>query len=452
MKKTFLTFTLLTILLSSCSRNDTENHDISTNTTHLQGKEIRILSYSKNYGYTGDEIVVTGENFPAVNQCKVYFGDTEVPVKYVSPDGKTLAFNLPSITQNNIPSLKFVFNGRPFINDVKNDYNSNIGIINKSIGKWSFATSAPKSRENSNHVVNHQLQLVSNTDDIYHKYDLNIYASLDDGISWNIWDHGGTGSMGFHAISNMNGWASSTLGLSKKDPKNPLRINSIFTNPEGVSMTTPLVYVEEDLKNGLIVSANRGVFKTNDGNNFRQIHPPRGGSLDLLAASSKLDFNHIWIGGAIKPDQKPNETFYNGMTYGTIFYCNGNNEQWKEYTFTNYPNTYVHNIHFVNQKTGFVFLYNTTKTNHKVLKSTDGGNSWNELRNIPNDISSNTTIVFINEQHGYLATNNIIYITNDGGNSWTIDYTSPSKIIDLGYRDNSVYAIIDGQIHRKFFK
>lgn len=446
--KKLLVISLLSSVLLSCSRGDDDTNQTPPTPENI--KDVVISSYSKNYGYTGEEIIVYGENFPSIDKCKVYIGDKLVNVKNVSNDGKSLSFDLPNV-ETNMPQLKFVFENRNYTNNVSNKYNANIGIINKKVGEWAFATNMPilKSEYDS-----YQLQFVKNTTDIYYKDAGSTFSSLDGGITWELWDKSFFNS-GFHPLSNKNGWSSIGAGIYKKDPENPLFLKEIFRVP-GVSHSgddyASLMYLEEDMKNGLLVSAHRVVYKTNDGTNFRKVYSnvlKTFFPLIIQRAGFKLDINHIWgIGILHKKDIATAEN----IGYGTIFYCNGNNENWSEYTFHNHPHTVITDIYFANENTGYCFLRNYNGNNHKIFKTNTGGNQWTEL-NIPFALDKNTSIAFTDEKTGYVSAKNTIYITKDGGQTWTLDYTTASNITRLGYANNSVYATSEnGIMYRKFFK
>lgn len=128
--KKLLVISLLSSVLLSCSRGDDDTNQTPPTPENI--KDVVISSYSKNYGYTGEEIIVYGENFPSIDKCKVYIGDKLVNVKNVSNDGKSLSFDLPNV-ETNMPQLKFVFENRNYTNNVSNKYNANIGIINKKV-------------------------------------------------------------------------------------------------------------------------------------------------------------------------------------------------------------------------------------------------------------------------------------------------------------------------------
>jgi hypothetical protein len=433
MKKNNSLFNLLLVLifLMSCSRND----EISNNTTPTETLEdVIINSYSKNFAYSGDEIIITGENFPTKEKCKVYLDDIVAEITNVSSDSKQMSMKIPIVTKT-IPVLKFVFENRNITNNVVNSYNKNIAIINKSIGNWTSTESAI-SIPNSDFIRSLQIK---NNGKIYYNYPKKTYCSLDDGITWKLWYNSAFLS-DFHSTDNDEGIADSGFGLGKVPiGGSQSALNVFFTTDGQESKSFPCVFIENDMNTGLVVTTNKDVYKTSDGKSFTKVYNSGSTKLDIQRGPFKLDFQNIWTIGY----NQASET-------GLIFYCNGNNENWQQYLFTDYPKSMVNNIYFVNNKVGYCSLYTfDANPTVKIFKSLDGGASWNLINSIPN-IQRNISMVFINESTGYVSSNNQIYITKDSGNSWTLDFRADANIQKLGYSNNCIYALTNGKINRKF--
>jgi len=434
MKKIAFTFYFIVIsLLLSCSNSDDESN---YNNTTENSKDVIINSYSKNLAYSGDLITIKGENFPSKDISKIYLDEIEAEI--INMDSKQIILKIP-LVKKTIPSLNFSFGDRKITNNVLNEYNSNIAIINKSVGQWTSMESSINTGSSPLYIKDLQIK---NNGRIYYNISKKTFRSLDDGITWNLWYN--SSFLGdFHATDNDEGWADG-FGIGKVNiGGSPTTFNTIF-NPEiteNYANSFPCVFVENDMKTGLVVRANRDVYKTSDGKNFNQVYfstsiPEK---TDIQRAPFKLDFNNIWNIGYI------NE-------YAMIFYCNGDNEIWNTYIFSDYPKSMANNIYFVNNKVGYISLYTfDDNPTVKMFKSTDGGSSWKLINNIPN-INRDLSMVFIDESIGYVSSNNEIYLTKNGGQTWTLDYKGESNIKKLGYANDCIYALTSGNIYRKYLK
>ncbi|WP_052911205.1 sialidase family protein [Riemerella anatipestifer] len=435
MAKKVLNFKLVLILiiLVSCSRND----EITNESQLLEEvKDVIITSYSKNYAYSGEEVIIYGENFPIKEKCKILFDDVYSEILNVSKDSRQITIKVPNVARS-IPTLKFIFENRNVVNNITNDYNKNIAVINKSIGNWTSTESAIFISDND-YIRGIQIK---NNGKIYYNVSKRTYSSPDDGITWKVW-YNSSFLSDFHATDNDEGFADSGFGLGKV-PKggSPLSLNIFFTTDSRTSEKFATVFVENDMRTGLLVTTNRNVYKTSDGENFVKVYNSGSTKIDIQRAPFKLDYQNIWTIG-----------YDQAIETGLIFYCNGNNENWHSYLFTAYPKSMVNNIYFVNDRVGYCSLY-TFDANPKVkmFKSLDGGASWNLINDIPN-AQRNISMVFINESIGYVSSDNQIFLTKDGGNTWSLDFTADENIQKLGYSNNCVYALTNGKINRKFLK
>jgi photosystem II stability/assembly factor-like uncharacterized protein len=98
---------------------------------------------------------------------------------------------------------------------------------------------------------------------------------------------------------------------------------------------------------------------------------------------------------------------------GKVLMTTDRGEHWYEILY--FPNRSLNHIHFINGLTGFAVGYNL------ILKTTDGGNTWEE---IPSGVSGSmnfTYVDFPSPETGYITgTGNEISIlkSDDGGESW----------------------------------
>lgn len=425
------------LLLFSCG-NDSEVDEIVPPT--VVDKKVKITNYSQNYGYSGDIVTIVGENFPDVSKTKVLFDDIEAKVESVSSDGKTLKIVLPKIPGGSFPSLKFVFADRnETVNTVENGYQQKIGVIEKEIGKW-VETKGPNGDVYS---LGHRSQIIGDNLFYSHYASKYVYFSDNNGLTWNRWV-GSAWPGSFNVTSKLDGWAANGSELLKVDKGGtyPSLKKIVDLKDYGANDLT-VVTSDDEMKNGIVVSLNRKVLKTKDGVNFTTVYDDSDASentLDLQTSPYVKDLNHIWAAGYLARQK-----------LGLIIYCNGNNEKWSKYVFSNYPNSMVHLVEFPSNTIGYTIVADNTSLEKKLFKSKDGGASWNVM-NIGFTLNGKTTVHFKDENVGWLTDNQDVYKTENGGQTWTKFYTAPVKILKLQYSNNVLFAFGENQrLFRYYF-
>jgi photosystem II stability/assembly factor-like uncharacterized protein len=101
----------------------------------------------------------------------------------------------------------------------------------------------------------------------------------------------------------------------------------------------------------------------------------------------------------------------------------------------------------INNQDGYAWIMSTTGNDKCFLwKTTDGGNSWNDITDTAmispsGPINGYPGIYFINKNTGFLGGENSIYKTTDGGNTWfPVNISAPiDSIFFYGYYVNNVY-------------
>lgn len=117
-------------------------------------------------------------------------------------------------------------------------------------------------------------------------------------------------------------------------------------------------------------------------------------------------------------------------------------------------NHYLYGVYFVDMKTGYVVGQEGYQSGQStVLKTTNGGCTW--LNISPNIYKTLTGVCFINSNTGVIVggsgyyNNGIILRTIDGGISWQTVLTTPSSFHNLDYEYNIMTAVgNDGLILR----
>jgi photosystem II stability/assembly factor-like uncharacterized protein len=99
-----------------------------------------------------------------------------------------------------------------------------------------------------------------------------------------------------------------------------------------------------------------------------------------------------------------------------------NPEPWKS---NGAPMPYIIALQFITDQIGYIATYNS-----KLYKTLDGGNSWSLVHD---NHHSNGLQHFISEQIGYFSDGITVYFTNDGGKTWKIDNYNDTEGADILY-------------------
>jgi len=118
---------------------------------------------------------------------------------------------------------------------------------------------------------------------------------------------------------------------------------------------------------------------------------------------------------------------------------------WKKVYQSNRPFEGTWKASFPTEKIGYVTIqsYNPDPTvkQQRIAKTTDGGNTWNEINLIEDAAARQFGIGFIDENHGFVGTMNSGYETKDGGKTW--------DSVNLGMACNKIriYRDANGKVY-----
>ena len=118
---------------------------------------------------------------------------------------------------------------------------------------------------------------------------------------------------------------------------------------------------------------------------------------------------------------------------------------WKKVYQSNRPFEGTWKASFPTKDVGYVTIqsYNPDPNvkQQRIAKTTDGGNTWNEINLVEDAGAREFGIGFIDENHGFVGTMNSGYETKDGGKTWTT--------IDIGRACNKIriYKDANGKIY-----
>ena len=416
---------LLSLLLFSCS-NEEENKITSDTDTF---KNSKIISYSKNFGYSGDEITIYGENF-TTDMSKITLTFDNVPATIISSTLTEIKFILP-VVASVVPNLNLSIPNRSFLNEVVNDYNGNIGILPTiSYNNWLVYTNL-----NGISLDVKKIQQMT-ADKMYVTIPSGTGGRLiytnDGGISWKNIDDNWSALSAFHMTSNEGtGFNSNGVSLRK------------ITNFTGLQVLNQIpfittIYLDDNLNNATFITDKGKVYTATDGVNFNQVYVTSINTTDnfppfYYPVNEKLDNNHIWAGGINKVTTNGNVN-----TFPFLLFKNNTTDGWKEYSFPNEFGFKSNDLAFLNETSGYFLTnkYLNTPISSKIYKTTTGGDSWSLIY----DGLPFLHFTFKDANTGWAITTNKIYKTTDGGVTWQLNYTHNQDISNISYKDGVVWA------------
>lgn len=424
----------LTLLFSNCSSDSGNDSTPTPEPPVVVIKTPKITSYSKNSGETGETVTMYGENFSdKVNDIKITFDG--VVATTVSVSATEISFKLPA-TEKVLPKMALTIDGKIASNEVTNNYRGNIGILpTRSLTEW-------VTQENSVKITGEKTNIQMISDKIL--YVGGTSKTIDGGITWSQWGVSGYNSE-FHATINDEGWSSS-LGLTRLAKITPGGDvgNDSFANIDNTTEVYYCIYVDANMKDGTVVTQKGKVFTTSNGLDFAKVYE-LGDDTANLFQSTKIDNNHMWVIGY--KNIKDKDGFNGNRPF--ILFKNNTTDGWKEYPFVNEAAGYfAREICFVDNQNGFLLInhYYKTLLDVKLFKTTNGGDSWNQVYNG----EMFTKFTFKDANTGWAILDNKIYKTTNGGTAWSLDYTHDQPIGNISYKDNVVWAFSTNKIIKRY--
>jgi hypothetical protein len=446
-----LSIVLLVFICVSCASDDTQ--DLNVENPPITPEAATIDSYSKNFGYSGETVVISGTNFTTdVNDVEVSFDSVRAEINSVNE--QEISLILPE-TESTIPELKVTIKNRVITNTVENDYNGNIGVLGSALNQWHSMDHNGIINSNRPFAYVHKSQSVGK-DKFYFTHDdsfgIGVYRTIDGGIKWKNWGRSGFDGS-FYATANDEGWTQTTFGVNKVPIGGSVSLN------DDVHPDSSLIglYVSDDLNNGFLISQLKYIYQTTDGTTFNEVYNnnlPRSdedyGTHSAVYAFSEFDDNHIWAGGYIDIDQNLGYTpIYDFFAPLILFVDNGN---WVEVTIPGIEtSSQVKQIQFITEDTGYASIHrmgSRVELINRIYKSTDGGYNWDLIFDAGDEAI--TSFAFMDETTGWYCSGHTIYKTTDGGISWSVDYTADSDISNISYGEGVVWAITKDKVLKYF--
>lgn len=104
-------------------------------------------------------------------------------------------------------------------------------------------------------------------------------------------------------------------------------------------------------------------------------------------------------------------------------------------------------LHFPTSRVGFALSRQLANGASAILKTEDGGASWNPLSFLPDASGKEGAIHFFNETKGLIRTYHQIFLTSDGGQTWrSVPATVPGGSPAVRFADPEVGWIVKGNV------
>lgn len=242
---------------------------------------------------------------------------------------------------------------------------------------------------------------------------------------------------GIHFVGEDNGWISNSQGRIFKTTDG----GSTWAQVYDIGSTTTTIYEVKfyDLNNGYAISASGQVLKTTDGGTNWTLTQTDATQnlfgLGLLDVQAEGISTPVLIGG----------------NAGTIIISMNDGATW-ELGHTAASQNLLYRVSFLSESVGYVS--GGTATTGDLLKTTDGGLTWEKLQFDAGERFY--SVHFINENLGYAGTRGPsgLYKTTDGGQNWTPLNTgtgsTTSIIYDIKFLDDNTGLAMysSGQVAR----
>ena len=186
-----------------------------------------------------------------------------------------------------------------------------------------------------------------------------------------------------------------------------------------------------------LAAANGKIIATSNGGETWQIQFEDSARTNCISYIEMFDENNgVAFGDAIMLDPPHKIYFFNnnlGWAIGNfIVKTTDGGETWNEQPMIS-KDFFARNIFFLNESIGWIH------DNLLLYKTTDGGNSWNILGTIG---SNNSMLIFFDENNGYRLSSGVMK-TTDGGNTW-LDKTShlSNNVLSMNFIEKDTGWII----------
>lgn len=428
---------LIPLLFLNCSKEEEQQPPQD----YEQFISAEILSYSKNYGHSGEEITMYGKHF-TTDLSKITLKFDDVPATIVSATLTEIKFILP-VTTNLVPELNLAITSKVTNKFVTNEYNGNIGILPAiNYNSWIVCNSNPTAFYEDisaiQHIDNKKIYLAMGGGNSMP----GVFRTLDGGITWKKWASNWyyfRANEGFHATANDAGLSSYSGAI--KIPVGGSDYLNTLTLP--TSDFVGASYIDDDLKYTTVALQNGKIYSSSNGVDFSLAHESSfwasgTGIKCQITCSEKPNFDNMWLGGLKFLSQNNIANHYPILIYKT-----NTSAGWQEYSFPIETGIWQNfrQLQMLGTVNGYALIHEhtsgiTAPTGCKIYKTTNGGSTWAKVYD--GTFFKNMTFKDLNT--GWAIEGNKIYKTIDGGVSWQVDYTHTQDLKNISYKDGQVWS------------
>lgn len=436
--------TALSLLFYSCGGSDDGSFiDIPSNEI---SKDITVSNYSEVTATIGQELFISGINFPTdLSQVNIFLDDQKVEI--LSATTTQYKIKIPEVTTA-LPVL---------IIDIPNSFVSygkdykGITILDTTKNKWiEIKTNLPSINEIQNFraIGKEKIHFNLKEDD---NSIFDIYRSFNGGISIiprpNTYSYSDTfgGAYFLNTDESEYSLTPGVLFFYSKDEQ----AFELQNFKENSSTWLRHLYASKDGKEVIVGTAEGRVYKSSDsGNTFLKIHE-NNPSVYEFDAFFALSASQVWFAGYTYPfGPSVNEDFKYYPAKILVLKEDGNwyNQAVRlEIKDGNFET--ITKIHFTDSVTGYataqIANLNTGEERNLLIKSETKGDNWEVVR------EANSKIVdfsFKDKSTGWYISGKEIYETVDGGTTWSLKYTNDTDCKGILYNEGVIWVIANEKI------
>ncbi|WP_438423557.1 IPT/TIG domain-containing protein [Aquimarina macrocephali] len=442
MKKRFLNYSLITLLLVTTFGCGSDSEDSQDLNEQIEVIDAKVTSFSTEYAYVNDLVSILGENFGSdITDTKVYLDNKAVEVTIVN--NTTITIKVPE-GLSALPDLKIEI---PNTNISFNDSYKNLAVLDNTKNKWIIIDHDYNSIESIKNFRGVDKEKVyfsiqnNSSNDVFE-----VTKSFNGGVSIsNINQDHNFLDGGFFLSSKENEYSLRSLALYRKNKGGESKLLNDFTQNGSWGLD---FFVDNDETNIIVATSEGRIYKSTDtGSTFDKVHENVPSNFEFEAFFA-LSSSQVWLGGYTYPFPE-NKSYYPAK----LLYLKDGNWTNKEIQIENKAGNYeyIKKIHFVDATTGYAIAYVKNLNGDEkyvIIKSETKGDTWSIIRE---SSSKAEAFAFKNKDIGWYISGKNIFKTVDGGASWELYYTNDTDCKGVLYNEDTLWVIANGKILKHYF-